>query len=93
MPPRRAIEPVARLDPVAVLAWRTSRGLLRERAPASDWERVVSRVCGLHAQLMSSAELTLWARVDGLAKSTVERALWQDKTLVIHEGAGSVKWR
>ncbi len=43
---------------------------------------VASRLCGLHAQVMSSAELTLWARVEGLDRQAVARALWQERTLV-----------
>jgi hypothetical protein len=31
---------------------------------------------------MSSAELTLWARVEGLDRHAVQRALWKDRTLV-----------
>ena len=42
---------------------------------------VVSRLCGLHAQLSSSAELTLWARVEGLEPGWVDRALWEEGTL------------
>jgi hypothetical protein len=65
-----------------VLAWRVARQGLRERASAADWPQVVSRICGLHAQVQSSAELTLWARVDDLAPDAVTRALWTDRTLV-----------
>jgi hypothetical protein len=36
----------------------------------------------LHAQLLPSAELTLWARVEGLEQGDVERELWQERTLV-----------
>jgi hypothetical protein len=43
---------------------------------------VTSRIAGLHAQVMSSAELTLWARLDGVEPDAVQRALWQDRTLV-----------
>jgi hypothetical protein len=43
---------------------------------------VASRLCGLHAQLMSSAELSAWARVDALDRDAVQRALWHDRTLV-----------
>lgn len=43
---------------------------------------VASRLCGLHAQVMSSAELTVWARVEGLERRAVQQALWQDRTLV-----------
>jgi len=44
--------------------------------------KVASRLCGLHAQVMSSAELTLWARVEKLDRAAVQRALWQDRMLV-----------
>jgi hypothetical protein len=43
---------------------------------------VVSHVCGLHAQVMSSAELTLWARVDDLEPDTVQKGLWEERSLV-----------
>lgn len=43
---------------------------------------VASRLCGLHAQVLSSAVLTLWARVEELDRQTVHRALWEDRTLV-----------
>lgn len=66
----------------AVLAWRVARQGLAERAAAEDWMEVVRRICGLHAQVQSSAELTLWARVDGLATDAVADALWKQRTLV-----------
>ena len=43
---------------------------------------MVSDLCGLHAQVMSCAELTLWARVEGLERDAVSRALWEERTLV-----------
>ncbi len=66
----------------AVLAWRVARQGLAERAAAADWMDVARRVCGLHAQVQSSAELTLWARVDGLDPGAVTAALWTERTLV-----------
>lgn len=72
----------AELSWEAVLAWRVGRQGLVRRAGAEDWPAVVSRICGLHAQVQSSAELALWARVDGLDPGTVKRALWQDRALV-----------
>jgi hypothetical protein len=63
-------------------AWRARRQMLAERAPRADLLHVVSRLCGVHAQLMSSAELTLWARVDDLEPDAVATALWEDRTLV-----------
>ena len=43
---------------------------------------VVGDLCGLHAQVMSSAELTLWARVDGLTREEVGELLWEHRHLV-----------
>ncbi|HEX2049742.1 MAG TPA: winged helix DNA-binding domain-containing protein [Actinomycetota bacterium] len=56
-------------------------GLERD-AGAGDALELASRLCGLHAQLMSSAELTLWARVADLEQGWLDRALWDDRTLV-----------
>lgn len=65
-----------------VLAFWLQRHFLEERAARGDLQAVVSRTCGLHAQVMSSAELAAWARIDGLDNSDVSTALWQDHTLV-----------
>ena len=43
---------------------------------------VASRIAGLHAQVLSSAELTLAARVDDLEPDAVRRALWEERSLV-----------
>jgi uncharacterized protein YcaQ len=64
------------------LAWRMRRHHLIERAAPEAMLDVVSRIGGLHAQVMSSAELTLHARVDGLEREAVAKALWEDRTLV-----------
>jgi Winged helix DNA-binding domain len=71
-----------RLSWERALAWRLQRHRLVERAAPRDLLGVVSQICGLHAQLMSSAELTLWARIDGLASNAVNNALWRNRTLV-----------
>lgn len=63
-------------------AWRARRHYLNRRAPAARMLAVASRLCGLHAQVLSSAELTLWARVSGLRRGDVQRALWDERTLV-----------
>jgi hypothetical protein len=65
-----------------VAAWRAARHHLEERAPATAMLEVVAGIAGLHAQVMSSAELTLWARVEGLAPDAVRRALWEERSLV-----------
>lgn len=73
---------VAELTWTQVAAWRSRRHGLSERVGAAHALDVVRRLCGLHAQLMSSAELTLHARVDGLAVDAVQRALWEERSLV-----------
>ncbi len=79
---RVVMEPAARLTWRQVAAWRLRRQHLGERAPADRMLRVVSDICGLHAQLMSSAELSLWARTEGLEVGATERALWERRSLV-----------
>jgi uncharacterized protein YcaQ len=64
------------------LAWRMRRQYLLEPVPASDPVKVVHRLGGLHAQVLSSVELALWARTDGLTREAVEDALWRQRTLV-----------
>lgn len=43
---------------------------------------MASRICGLHAQVMSSAELAVWARVEETGREDVPKALWEERTLV-----------
>jgi hypothetical protein len=74
--------PALRLDWDQVAAWRQRRHHLDERVQRADLLAVVSGIAGLHAQVMSSAELTLWARVGDLKPSAVRDALWRDRTLV-----------
>src|SRR5919199_5535442 len=73
---------VASLTWPEVLAWRLTRQHLARRATQDDALGVVSQICGLHAQVMSSAELTLWARVDDLDRDAVQKALWEERSLV-----------
>ncbi len=63
-------------------AWRVRRHYLEERARPGSMLRVASRLCGLHAQVLSCAELSAWVRVEGLKRQAVQRALWQERTLV-----------
>src|ERR687895_529954 len=65
-----------------VLAWRLTRQHLGRRARREEALGVVSQICGLHAQVMSSAELTLWARVEDLEPEAVREALWERRSLV-----------
>jgi hypothetical protein len=74
--------PAAKLGWDQVAAWRTARHHLDERAPAKAMLEVAADIAGLHAQVMSSAELTLEARVDGLEPGAASRALWEERSLV-----------
>ena len=65
-----------------VLAWRVQRQYLATPQAADQWATVAQRLCGLHAQVMSSAELTLWARTTELPRETVTTALWETRALV-----------
>lgn len=65
-----------------VLGWRLRRQFLQQRAPSSDVLAVAAKIGGVQAQVMSSAELALWARVDDLDRRAVQTALWEDRTLV-----------
>jgi uncharacterized protein YcaQ len=75
-------DPVATLPWDAVLAWRMRRQHLEQRAPATDLLAVASDLCGLHAQVTSSADLTLWARIDDHTPGTLEHMLWNDRALI-----------
>jgi hypothetical protein len=55
--------------------------LLRRR-PANQLLATVGDICGLHAQVMSSAEQSAAARADGVGRETVRDALWRDRSLV-----------
>ena len=52
------------------------------RPPA--WARPTSAgvMCGAHAQVLSAAELSIGRRIAGATRADVQRALWQERTLV-----------
>jgi hypothetical protein len=79
---RAAPPPSARLSWRQVMAWRVRRHHLDRRVGPERMLEVASELCGVHAQVSSSADLTLWARVEGLAPEAVRDALWKDRTLV-----------
>jgi sirohydrochlorin ferrochelatase len=53
-------------------------------APATDLgpADVASVLCGVHAQILGSAELAIGRRIAGATRSDVQRALWDQRTLV-----------
>lgn len=77
-----ASDSAPRLSWEQALAWRMERHRLVERAVPSDLIRVVGDICSLPAQLMSSAELSLWARIHGLERDAVRETLWTHRALV-----------
>jgi hypothetical protein len=64
-----------------IRARRLSRTHLLERAPAERLIEVVRDTCGIHAQVMGSAELQLAARVEGITQTDVREALWVRRSL------------
>jgi hypothetical protein len=50
--------------------------------PAPSLLRMVGEICGLHAQVMSAAELAAAVRLDGLASGAVTEAVWRARSLV-----------
>ena len=71
-----------RLTRDQVAAWRLRRHRLSERVARPALLEVIAHLCGVHAQLLSSAELALWARAQGLERGQVEHALWEERALV-----------
>jgi hypothetical protein len=65
-----------------VLALRLERQRVLARTSRAELADVVAGMIGLHAQVMSSAELQAAARIDGLRASDVRDALWERRSLV-----------
>jgi Winged helix DNA-binding domain len=72
---------VTRIADSRILGFRVRRHLLDQRVAASPAE-VARALCGLHAQLAASAELSVWARVEGLGRDDVREALEEERSLV-----------
>jgi uncharacterized protein YcaQ len=64
------------------IAFRARRQFLEQRVDPGRLLEVVSGLAGLHAQVMSSAELSLWARVEGLTAGVLREQLWRRRSLV-----------
>jgi uncharacterized protein YcaQ len=55
---------------------------LFKKASGKDLVKVVGDVCGLHAQAARSPYLALWSRVEGFDDQLLDKALFEDKSLV-----------
>lgn len=78
---REAADPI----PVSarhVAAFRLGRHHLATRATAADLPRVAGDMAGAQAQVLSAAQMSLWARTRGIRREDVDRALWGDRTIV-----------
>lgn len=64
------------------VSWHLRRQHLDRRMPRAKLLQIASELCGLHAQVMSSAELTALCRIEGLRPGDIAKALWQDGSLV-----------
>jgi hypothetical protein len=65
-----------------VYAWRLSQHGLFPRLSSGNLVEAARRTAGIQAQVMSAAELSLAARVEGLKAQEIKAALWQDHTLI-----------
>ena len=65
-----------------VNAWRLSQHNLTHRLQPGELIQAVRQSMGVHAQVMSAAEMAIGARVDGLSPQAVQSALWGERTLI-----------
>src|SRR5438093_935379 len=82
MNPRATVIDAQRASPEEVSAFRLSRHHLVKRASASALAQVAGDMAGVQAQVLSAAQISLWARTRDLSVDDVENALWRDRTLV-----------
>jgi Winged helix DNA-binding domain len=74
--------PPARLTWSGVTARRMARHCLTEPAAGLGPADIARVVCGVHAQVLSAAELSIGRRIAAATRGDVQRALWEDRTLV-----------
>jgi hypothetical protein len=65
-----------------VTSRRMARHALTEPAPDLGPAEVAGVLCGAHAQVLSAAEFSIGRRIAGATRADVQRALWEDRTLV-----------
>jgi len=80
--PRATAAPALATDWSHVLALRLARQHLADRTTPEHLVDVVGEMVGLHAQVMSSAELQAAARIDGLRRDDIRDALADHRSLV-----------
>ncbi|HEY7123125.1 MAG TPA: winged helix DNA-binding domain-containing protein [Ktedonobacterales bacterium] len=65
-----------------VCAWRLSQQHLTQRVTSERLLEAASALIGIQAQVLSSAELALWARVQDMPQGAVSDALWNQRSLI-----------
>ena len=65
-----------------VTSRRMARHALTEPAPDLSPADIAGVLCGVHAQVLSAAELSIGRRIAGATRADVQQALWEDRTLV-----------
>src|SRR3954454_24911190 len=65
----------------AIVARRMRRHYLDVPAAGSPAD-VVRAMCGAHAQVLSAAETSVALRLEQATRADIQRALWDDRTLV-----------
>lgn len=66
----------------AVTARRMARHGLAEPLPGAGPDDVARVICGAHAQVPAAADLSVGRRIAGATRADVQRALWEERTLV-----------
>jgi Winged helix DNA-binding domain len=65
-----------------VTSRRMARHALTEPATDQSPADIARGLCGAHAQVGSAAELSIGRRIAGATRADIQRALWEDRTLV-----------
>jgi uncharacterized protein YcaQ len=72
---------IGSLNSSQISAFRLKRHHFADRAKA-EVSAVCRDVCGIQAQVMSAAQMSLWARMHHLKRTDIDAALYRDRTLV-----------
>ena len=65
-----------------VAAFRLSQHHLSNRQPSASMASVLAHIGGAQSQVLSAAQMSIWARVKGARIRRVNSAIWNDHTLV-----------
>ena len=63
-------------------AFRLSQHHLSKRRPSASMASVLADIAGAQSQVLSAAQMSIWARVKGTSIRQVNSAIWNDHTLV-----------